>query len=282
MKLSAVILTMGDRPKEAAAALRSVREQSLCDAEVVVIGNGAQPGVAGDMTEALAENVGIPEGRNVGARIATGDVILFLDDDATLANEDACRRLIGHFERDLDLAVVSLRIVDPATGITQRRHVPRLGRGDPMEGGAVTTFLGGACAVRSEVFASLGGFPGEFFYAHEETDFAWRAIDAGWSVRYQPEIVVTHPLTTTDRHADADRISMRNRVLLARRNLPLPLVPIYPVSWLVLSLARSRSMRRWRAIFRGFADGWREEIERSPIRWSTVWALTRLGRPPIV
>jgi hypothetical protein len=282
MKLSAVILTMGDRPKEAAAAVRSVRDQSLCEAEVVVVGNGAPPGVAGDLTEALPENLGIPEGRNVGAGMATGDVILFLDDDATLAGEDACGRLLDQFESDPDLAVVSMRIVDPATGITQRRHVPRLGRGDPLEGGAVTTFLGGACAVRRVVFASLGGFPGEFFYAHEETDFAWRAINAGWSVRYQPEVVVTHPPTTTVRHADADRISMRNRVLLARRNLPLPLVPIYPVSWLVLSLARSRSIRRWRAIFRGFAGGWREEAERSPIRWSTVWALTRLGRPPIV
>ena len=282
MRLSAVVLTMGDRPVEAGAAVRSVRDQARCDAEVVVIGNGADPGLAGDVTETLPENLGIPEGRNVGAGMAAGDVILFLDDDAALAQEDVCARLLDHFESDPRLAVISMRIVDSATGITQRRHVPRLGHRDPLQGGAVTSFLGGACAVRSDAFASLGGFPGEFFYAHEETDFAWRAIDAGWSVRYEPEIVVNHPPTATERHADADRISMRNRVLLARRNLPLPLVPIYPVTWLILSLARSRSMPRARAIFRGFAGGWREPVERRPIRWSTVWVLTRLGRPPIV
>ena len=53
-----------------------------------------------------------------------------------------------------------------------------------MASGAVTTFLGGGSVVRRAVAGPGGGAAGRFFYAHEETDLAWRALDAGWRIRY--------------------------------------------------------------------------------------------------
>ena len=69
-------------------------DQRDVDVDVVVVGNGWSPeGLPADVRSvALAENVGIPAGRNVGAAEATGDVLLFLDDDAELVGDRPARR----------------------------------------------------------------------------------------------------------------------------------------------------------------------------------------------
>jgi hypothetical protein len=43
VKLSVVVLTMGNRPEELARAVRSALEQEHVDVEVVLVGNGVDP-----------------------------------------------------------------------------------------------------------------------------------------------------------------------------------------------------------------------------------------------
>ncbi|MYT49519.1 glycosyltransferase family 2 protein [Streptomyces sp. FT05W] len=290
MKLGAVIITMGNRPDELRALLDSVAGQDGDRIEVVVVGNGAPvPDVpAGVRTVELPENLGIPGGRNVGIEAfgpsgADVDALLFLDDDGHLPNTDTAELCRQAFEADPRLGIVTFRIADPDTGVTQRRHVPRLRASDPMRSSRVTTFLGGANAVRSQVIAEAGPLPGEFFYAHEETDLAWRALDAGWQIEYRADMVLNHPTTAPSRHAVYHRMVARNRVWLARRNLPAPLVPVYVGVWLLLTLVRRPSLPALKAWFGGFREGWTTPCgPRRPMRWRTVWRLTRLGRPPVI
>ena len=295
LKLAAVILTMGTRPAELAELLRTVAKQQGDRIDVVIVGNGIKaselPGVAPDVrTVDLAENVGIPAGRNVGFEVfrALGpderpDVILTLDDDGALDGDDVGLRLRAAFEADPKLGIVSFRIADPVSGEVQRRHVPRVRVGDPDRGSAVTTFLGGASAIRTAVIDQVGGLPGEFFYCHEETDQAWRALDGGWSIEYRPEVTLLHPKTSPSRHATYHRLVARNRVWLARRNLPWPLVPVYLGTWTGLTLARTRNLGTLRSWVAGFAEGWRRSGgPRRPMRWRTVWRMARLGRPPVI
>ncbi|MFD5188718.1 glycosyltransferase family 2 protein [Streptomyces sp. NPDC058357] len=290
MKLGAVIITMGNRPDELRALLDSVARQDGDRIEVVVVGNGAPvPDVpAGVRTIELPENLGIPGGRNVGIEAfgpsgADVDALLFLDDDGLLpltGTAELCRQA---FEADPELGIISFRIADPDTGVTQRRHVPRLRAADPMRSSRVTTFLGGANAVRTEVIAEVGPLPGQFFYAHEETDLAWRALDAGWLIDYRADLVLNHPTTAPSRHAVYHRMVARNRVWLARRNLPAPLVPVYLGVWLLLTLVRRPSGPALKAWLGGFREGWSTPCgTRRPMKWRTVWRLTRLGRPPVI
>ncbi|MFV0126763.1 glycosyltransferase family 2 protein [Streptomyces sp. HMX112] len=290
MRLGAVIITMGNRPDDLRALIESVRKQDGDPIEVVVVGNGAPvTGVPdGVRTVELPENLGIPGGRNVGIE-AFGpagtdvDALLFLDDDGLLANTDTAELVRRAFTADPELGIISFRIADPDTGATQRRHVPRLRASDPMRSSRVTTFLGGANAVRTKVFAEVGPLPGEFFYAHEETDLAWRALDAGWMIDYRSDMVLLHPTTPPSRHAVYHRMVARNRVWLARRNLPAPLIPLYLGVWLSLTLARRPSAAGLKAWFSGFKEGWTTPCgPRRPMKWRTVWRLTRLGRPPVV
>ncbi|RPK55457.1 Glycosyl transferase family 2 [Streptomyces sp. ADI96-02] len=290
LKLGAVIITMGNRPDELRALLDSVAAQDGDRIEVVVVGNGAPvPDVpAGVRTVELPENLGIPGGRNVGIEAfgpsgADVDGLLFLDDDGLLPNRDTAELCRRAFEADPRLGIITFRIADPDTGTTQRRHVPRLRAADPMRSSRVTTFLGGANAVRTRVLAEVGGLPDAFFYAHEETDLAWRALDAGWMIDYRADMVLHHPTTAPSRHAVYHRMVARNRVWLARRNLPAALVPLYVGSWLLLTLLRRPSPPALRAWFGGFREGWSAPCgPRRPMKWRTVWRLTRLGRPPVI
>ncbi|NED15944.1 glycosyltransferase family 2 protein [Streptomyces sp. SID9124] len=290
MKLGAVIITMGNRPAELRALLDSVAAQEGDRIEVVVVGNGSPvpdvpPGVR---TVELPENLGIPGGRNVGIEAfgpsgADVDALLFLDDDGLLPLTDTAELCRKAFADDPRLGIISFRIADPETGVTQRRHVPRLRAADPMRSSRVTTFLGGANAVRTRVLAEVGPLPGDFFYAHEETDLAWRALDAGWLIDYRADMVLHHPTTAPSRHAVYHRMVARNRVWLARRNLPAPLVPVYLGVWMLLTLLRRPSGEALKAWFGGFREGWRTKCgPRRPMKWRTVWRLTRLGRPPVI
>ncbi|MFD3694802.1 glycosyltransferase family 2 protein [Streptomyces sp. NPDC058646] len=290
MRLGAVIITMGNRPDELKALLDSVARQQGDPVEVVVVGQGVEvTGLPeGVRTVALPENLGIPGGRNVGIE-AFGpggrdvDALLFLDDDGLLERTDTAELCRQAFAEDPRLGIISFRIADPETGETQRRHVPRLRASDPMRSSRVTTFLGGANAVRTSVFDQVGPLPGEFFYAHEETDLAWRALDAGWLIDYRADMVLLHPTTAPSRHAVYHRMVARNRVWLARRNLPAPLVPVYLGVWLLLTLLRRPSVPALKAWFGGFREGWTTPCgPRRPMRWRTVWRLTRLGRPPVI
>jgi GT2 family glycosyltransferase len=133
------------------------------------------------------------------------------------------------------------------------------------------------------VFDSAGGWPEEFFYAHEGIDLVWRVWDAGYVAWYAGDLVVYHPVIDPLRHADFYRMNARNRVWLARRNLPLILEPVYVGTWMGLTIARVREPEALRAWFAGLREGMRvTPTGRRPMRWSTVWTLTRAGRPPVV
>ncbi|WP_098897866.1 glycosyltransferase family 2 protein [Streptomyces sp. st77] len=297
LRIGVSIVTMGDRPQAVEALLASVAMQDVRPTRLVIIGNGtalpdysSTPGLedldGGVTTIELPENLGCPGGRNEGLRrlaeIGDVDVVIELDDDGLLVDKDVFRRVRDRFAAEDRLGIIGFRIADE-TGETQRRHVPRLRAGDPMRGGPVTAFLGGGHAFSMKMLAETGLWPAEFFFTHEETDLAWRALDAGWKVEYDPELLLQHPKTSPARHAVYYRMTARNRVWLARRNLPLPLVPAYLGTWTLLTLARTRDPKGLRAWAGGFAEGFRTPCgERRPMRWSTVWQMTLLGRPPVI
>ncbi|MFD7441499.1 glycosyltransferase family 2 protein [Streptomyces sp. NPDC059909] len=287
-RIGVVIVTMGNRPRELDALIASVGRQDVPPARVVLVGSATPlTDVSADVTKIpLEENPGCPGARNAGLQLLCDsgevDVVVELDDDGLLIADDVFRKVRRLYADDPALGIVSFRIADEH-GRTQRRHVPRLRADDPMRRGLVTAFLGGGHVLSVPMLREIGLWPSEFFFGHEESDVGWRALDAGWKILYEPELVLQHPKTSPARHAVYYRFTARNRVWLARRRLPVPLIPLYLGVWILLTVARIRSLSGLKAWCGGFLEGVRTSCgPRRPMKWRTVWRMTRLGRPPIL
>lgn len=278
-----VVLTMGNRPEMLARAIRSACAQQLVDIRPLVVWNGSAALFNDVPSLELSRNQGVTSGRNCGAAAGEAPIILFLDDDAELMGENVGARLASMFTQRPELGAVAMRIRDQY-GQTASRHVPRLGGWSAGRSGDVTAFLGGAVAFRRAAFEAAGGYGDELFYSMEETDLGWRLIDKGWAIEYDASLSVSHPKVSPRRHPGGQRKTSRNRIWIARRNLPVSLAVVYSVSWLLLSLVRAaRSTSEIRAVLAGTLDGIRSTpFDRSPISWRAVWHLARLGRPPVI
>jgi GT2 family glycosyltransferase len=161
--------------------------------------------------------------------------------------------------------------------------VPRLRVGNPLASSPATSLWEGAVAMRRRLFDGIGGWPDEFFYAHEGIDLVWRVWDAGFTPWYAADLVVHHPVIDPARHDVYYRLNARNRVWLARRNLPAVLEPVYVGSWVGMTLLRVHDRDALAAWFSGLREGVAQRpAGRRRMRWSTVWAMTRAGRPPVI
>lgn len=284
-KFGVIVLTQGRRPDDLRRALESVLRQKDVVTDIVVVGNGWVPTGLPDGVQALAlpENLGIPAGRNAGVPYVRGDMLFFLDDDACLPEDDVLARIARRFNDDPMLGLLQPRVVDPEGLPSPRRWTPRLRVGDPARSSDVAAVWEGGVAVRRAVYEAASGWPAEFFYAHEGIEFAWRVWDVGYRVRYDGDIVVHHPVVPPTRHSVFYRYSARNRVWLARRNLPLPLGVVYVGTWFLITLLRIRHRHDAMEMLRGYWDGITLRCgQRRRVQWRTVWRMTRAGRPPVV
>jgi GT2 family glycosyltransferase len=281
-----VSLTMGRRPDDLARGLATLAAQTGVVLDVVVVGNSWDPvGLPADMKSLhLAENVGIPAGRNRGAALVRGDYIFFLDDDASIPSPTFLADAVKMLEEDAGIGLLQPRVVDPSGATNPRRWIPRMRKGDPTVSSDVFSVWEGATLLPRAVFDAVGGWGDCYFYAHEGIELAWRVWDQGRRAVYAGDLVAHHPAIEPTRHENYFRLNARNRVWLAKRNLPWAIAPLYVGSWTAVQLLRSvrrpAGLRSWLG---GWVEGWRTNPGgRRRIRWVTVWRMTRAGRPPLV
>jgi GT2 family glycosyltransferase len=280
-----VLLTMGRRPQDLRRALDSLLAQRGVETDIVVVGNEWEPTGLPEGVRGVGSpvNLGIPAGRNLGVPHTRGELLFFLDDDASLASPDALVAVARRFDADPALGLLQLRVAPRDGGASARDWVPRLRVGDRSRSSDITAVWEGAVAMRRTVFEAVGGWPGDFEFVHEGIDLGWRVMDAGHRVAYAGDIVALHPSPTGTPHGYSFYYGARNRVWLARRHLPLPLAVLYVSGFVLRTLPRLRSAQNAREALRGYRDGLRGPAGvRRPLRAGTLWRMTRAGRPPIM
>lgn len=280
---------MGKRPDELERAIDSLTAQEGVTLDIVIVGNGWDPKVrfSKEKTLYLPENIGIPAGRNAGAREVNGKALFFLDDDVLLHDRTTLQKMKDLMALRPDIGLIQPRVIALKEGEpTPTRWVPRLRVGREPRSSVATSLWEGATAIDSDLFNRIGGWPAPFFYAHEGVELVWRVLDQGRIPWYAAEIEVKHPVINPARHDYYFFLNARNRVWLAKRNLRFPFSFIYPMTWVLVSLFRIREKRgAWfNGLFQGISTSGIGvgEKEKKKLRWRTHWLLTKFGRPPII
>ncbi len=201
LRISLVIPTV-DRADALYNLLRHLEHQSVPPHEIVVVDQSAREDarvavLAGVRIHRIAER-GLPNARNVGVRLSTGDAVLFLDDDV-IPDRDLVRFHAGAYDAP-GVAGVGGRVVGgydaagPGVGAFRRgdgKVVRNFGAETPCD---VEHLPGGNMSFRREVFDRIGGFDTAFGGAAigEETDFCLRARRAGFRLIFEPRASLEH------------------------------------------------------------------------------------------
>jgi GT2 family glycosyltransferase len=142
----------------------------------------------------LPSNLGVPGGRNLGASLGSGRVIVFLDNDAVFASSDSCARALEIMDADPGLGALAFHILNAHTGTTDRtawNHAqdPSSFAGRPF---LTTRFSGGGCAVRRDAFEACSGFDPRLEFMEEEKDLGYRFISQGYRILHTPDVEILH------------------------------------------------------------------------------------------
>jgi glycosyltransferase involved in cell wall biosynthesis len=180
--------------------LEALSKSAVSPWECLVVDDGSDDDMTavaerrGVCAVSLSKRRGPAHARNVGARQARGDVVLFLDADVCV-HEDALARIADHFRYDTSLvAVIGAYDDTPAATpfVSQYRNLlhcstHRLGLPD------ASTFWSGCGAIRREAFLSCGGFDDHFVRpAIEDIEFGSRLKANGGHILLDPAIQVQH------------------------------------------------------------------------------------------
>jgi GT2 family glycosyltransferase len=184
-----VCIVSHNRATQTRAAIDSVFASRYPVNEIVVLDNASDPPLVlqYEVREPKVRlsrsevNLGCPGGRNVAMLQCQGDLILHLDDDATL-HPDALSLAIDTMLDHDDCAVVQLNIVE--FGV-ERWPYFRTGR-------QLSTFSGGAVLMRASAAREVGPYEASFLRQGEEYDFSIRLLEAGYSIRYCAEALLHH------------------------------------------------------------------------------------------
>jgi GT2 family glycosyltransferase len=321
LSVSVVILTQGTRNEDLHHIWADVLGQTIKPKSIVTVVNCESVDLGQVPSEVTVVetgvNLGIPAGRNFGVRrlAATpgleSDLILFIDDDAYILGADFIERAIKIFEANPALGLVQPKVVtrigqsDETQESGPRYWIPRADKTPTTESFPAFSVWEGATVIRWNCFIEANGWAEPIFYAHEGTDLAWRVWNTGFETRYEPRLVVSHPPVGPERHDKSIWFGMRNKVVMARRNLPFPFLIIYPAAWFALDFikiligkiphpsGKYAIKTQLRELFKGLFAGIRMDLTdqgyvfkqsavKRKLTWKTIAVMAGHGRPPLI
>jgi len=166
-----VVIPTFRRPEALASCLKSLEKQTMAPASIEVIDDSETdygPGVS----------------RNIGWKRGSGRYVAFIDDDC-LAEQDWIESLEKMFSEN--------EIGGIEGGITTTDENGEKIDFNPPNRFRWNRFKTANLAVRRDVLEEIGGFDERYHMHREDTDLAWRVIDAGFKMAWAPQCRVHHP-----------------------------------------------------------------------------------------
>jgi glycosyltransferase involved in cell wall biosynthesis len=237
MRSVSVVVNTFNRCESLARTLRALEWLDYPEFEVVVV-----DGPSSDGTEALLDilasrikrgrcpNRNLSESRNIGIRLASGDIVAFIDDDA-YPDPGWLNALAGAYDWS-ETAAAGGPVVGH-TGYWPQCWYSRADRfgnfwtdflpavnpsqllGAPRSREFVYT-IGTNSSFKRQTVVQLGGFDEEFEYYLDETDLCCRITDAGYLVQALDSGFVYHKFLPSHMRTSADVVKDWYQVLKSR------------------------------------------------------------------
>ena len=216
-KLSVIIPTH-NRSEKLDKLLACLRRQNLAatEYEIIIVDDNSVPPVVlqASANEPRMTLVRLDEkersaARNTGAAIATGEWLVFLDDDMTVENDFLSCHLSAHGQWRNALVVGSIRLPDETTltpfgRFRQKLEDQGLPRGPGLA--SMPNFCTAAnMSLARAAFLGIGGFDSAII-SGEDQDFALRHTTRGGQIVFWPEARAIH----WDSSLDIRRFCLRN------------------------------------------------------------------------
>jgi GT2 family glycosyltransferase len=224
---SLVILTY-NRGKELVENLNNLIPQLLNYVEIIVIDNHSL-----DDTQILLKskyqqikyirtdmNLGTAA-RNLGLAAASHEYVITLDDDIIGLTLNDVYNLISILNNNSSIGAINFKI----TNFYTKRLCNWVHHCDPDKYSekAFSTYeiTEGAVVFRKSMFINIGGYYNNYFISHEGPDLAFRIIDSGYDVIYNPVVEVMHKHSVMGRTNWLNYYyDTRNIFMLVIRHLP--------------------------------------------------------------
>jgi GT2 family glycosyltransferase/SAM-dependent methyltransferase len=242
-----VIVVNWNRRELLRSCLVSLTKQTNAQFQLIVVDNGSTDGSADMVSTEFplaklirnSENLGFCRANNQAIRLASGERIALLNNDAE-AGPEFLHELEMAMKGDSGIGMAAAKIVlfaDPSR-IDKAGHLiwpdgQNRGRGT----GALDTgqfdvqeevlWPDGCAAMYSRsMLEQIGGFDEDFFAYGDDAELGLRARIAGWRCIYNPRAIVRHHHSSTLGAGSARRLALieRNRVLLAAKLFPWSLL----------------------------------------------------------
>ena len=235
-----VILVLHNRAELTLACLRTLRRELEDEAaEVIVIDNASSDDsgallrrVGGLTVHRNAKNEHFIAAANLGASLAHGAYLLFLNND-TLLPCGTLSNAMARVKEDSSIGALGARLVHPE-GMLQEAGsiVLRDGSAHAYGRGAApsdpeflvaheTDFCSGAFLLTGrELFAALGGFDAAFSPAYyEDVDYCFKLRRHGKRVVYEPKVTLIHcEMASSTSNAQAQDLMTRNRGIFLKHH----------------------------------------------------------------
>ena len=284
VKKVSIIIPSLDRNKVLISTLRDLLKQNYPNFEIIVVDQTESPNRKFlDFIESHKSKINYinekkkssPHARNVGVKLATGEIVLFLDDDVEIKNQKFIQYHVRNFT-DLKVGLVGGRVMHLTDGkVPAKLEVGRLKFWGLKE---VTHFnatkkseidhaAGGNFSVYKKIYGQVGGFA-EIYKgnAHmEETDFSLRVKRAGYKLIFEPKAVLLHLQHNQGGNRTRDIYEFRywlvhNSTVFYLKHYPRVLFPLFfgnKFFWTVTSSLKRRDMKMFRTMFGAIIDGYK-------------------------